>query len=135
MCITDNENGRYTRGGVVRFAVFLGKLNVILARDDDDITQNAVVKKQVEAFKQRNIEMVPKEAVKFTDNLGLWAKKYDSIYLGDIDLETDSYQKYLFIGASYVVKNYFQQYPISYHYLDKKGIGAMYSKKTKFSIE
>ena len=46
-----------------------------------------------------------------------------------------SYQKYLFIGASYTVKNYFQQFPLSYHYLDKKGIGAMYNKKSVFKIE
>lgn len=133
--ITDNKYGRYVKGGVVRFAIFLGKLNVLLTREDDNITVNAVIKKQKDKFKERNIEMVPKEAIKFTDNLGLWVKKYDSIYLGDVDLNIDSYQKYLFIGASYVVKNYFQQFPISYHYLDKKKIGSMYDKKSSFNIE
>ncbi len=133
--LTDNKYGRFTKGGVVRFAIFLGKLNVLLNRFDDDITKNQVRKDRMDNFKKYNIVPIPKKAYSISDNLGEWTKNYDSIYSGDIEFDVDTYYRYLYIGASYAVKNYYQQYPLSYHHLDKSNLGEMYRPDINFKIE
>ena len=40
--ITIDEDGRYDKGGLVRFALFMGKTNVMMARESDTEDQSKV---------------------------------------------------------------------------------------------
>jgi hypothetical protein len=55
--------------------------------------------------------------LRITDHDGEWANTYDSIYLGDTELDNGEYLK----GTPMIaLKTYEQQVTLSYHYIDKK---------------
>ena len=111
--ITDNEFGRYIRGGIIRFIVYPGKQKVVLNRSWDK--ENPQIKRDLE---MDNIKK------KIYDTKSSWIKEYDSVLLGP--LETAPNQK-IHNGISLTVKSYYQYKSLSYHYLDKKSIPQKYT--------
>jgi len=99
------------KGGVVRFALFLGITKVILNNIADSVDESNVKRELIN--KENNL--FENLTLRITDYDGKWAKKYDSIYVGDIEL--DNGEK-LTNSPFYVVKNYEQQIPLSYHFID-----------------
>ena len=110
--ITDNEFGRYIRGGVIRFVVYPGKSKVVMNRDWDP--ENEQRKSDFTASKEKN---------KIYDTKGEWVKEYDSVIVGPIKVDN----KILHNGTSLTVKSYYQYKSLSYHYLDKKTIPDQYT--------
>jgi hypothetical protein len=72
--ITYSEEIKYIDGGIIRFAIFPGKMNLVLKKESID----------------------------------LWFNNYDSLYIND----------YLENRTSYILKNYNQQVPLSFHRID-----------------
>ena len=101
-----DEDGKYTQGGIIRFILFLGKLDVILNHPHD------------KSKFQTPIKDLPKQLKlidKILDYGGEWAKNYNSIYFGRAKLENG----YIFNSCSqFVVKSFGQQYPLTLHMLD-----------------
>jgi hypothetical protein len=87
--ITDNEFGRYIKGGIVRFVLFLGKNKII-----------------------NNTELLNTN----------WTTKFDSIYYNKLDTPT------------WIVSKLDQQYPLSYHYIDKKSLSASFNANDVYFI-
>ena len=110
--ITDNEFGRYIKGGVIRFVVYPGKSKVVMNRDWDP--ENEQRKSDLTDSKERN---------KIYDTKGKWVKEYDSVIVGPIKVDN----KILHNGTSLTVKSYYQYKSLSYHYLDKKTIPDQYT--------
>ena len=102
--ITINDDGLYSQGGIVRFAIFTGKHTMLLGRKDDpeDILNNE---------QQPNMELI-KKTLKFRDVLGKWTKEFDSISQG-INV-VDGYN----LQMQLVIKEYRQQIPLSYFYVN-----------------
>tara|TARA_Y100000996_G_C22509297_1_gene637721 strand:+ start:29 stop:1306 length:1278 start_codon:yes stop_codon:yes gene_type:complete len=111
--ITDNEFGRYKRGGIIRFIVFPGKEKVVFNREWDKPNP------QIES--DRNLEFSKK---KIYDTTGLWTEQYNSVLVGPIEI---SKNQLLHNGTSLTVQNFFQYKPLSYHYLDKNTVPEQYS--------
>jgi hypothetical protein len=86
--------------GIVRFALFLENANFI----DNYPTGN-----DLETLNRQNTSNINNY-----DNL--WENKYDSIFLGNIELNDG---KILNDVPLIVLKNYEQQSPLSYHYINK----------------
>jgi len=121
--LTDNDFGRYTFGGIVRFAVFLGNHKTFLNRPHD----------KEDKSRYADGANIIAEKRKIVDVSGSWAKKYNSIHKGEMDIHQYNLagQK----GYTFVVKKFNQQYPLTYHKLDKNKMNAMYNPKTEYSIE
>jgi len=102
--ITRNDEGLYTRGGIVRFAVFTGKHTMLLGREDDpeDILNDE---------QQTNMELI-KKTLKFRDALGKWTEEYDSISQGVNVVDGITLQ------SQTVIKKFNQQFPLSYYYVN-----------------
>jgi hypothetical protein len=101
-----NENGL----GLVRFAVFLGDLKHILNYPCDQIDCSEY---KENVLKETELEL---KTLRITDYDGNWTDKYDSIYVGKLELDDKDVIK----DAPYwVVKEYEQQCPMSYHYIHK----------------
>lgn len=102
--ILDNT-GRHTAGGIVRYALFLGRHNMFLGRntDLDDTSKNS-----------KNFLHTP--FIKFRDSDGKWAKEYDSI--GTVGMKLTNDGIVTIIRPKYIVKDYKQQVPISFHYVN-----------------
>jgi hypothetical protein len=69
--------------------------------------------------------------IRITDYDGIWTKDYDSVYLGRIELDDGTFYKE---SPLYVVKDFNQQYPLSYHYINKKTLGEKYDSNSEYSI-
>lgn len=114
--IIGDREGRYDKGGIVRFAIFLGNMKVFLNHPLDKEDYSDLVKERIEInSKNKSWEM---KTIKLHDHDGKWAteEEYDSVYIGKAKLENG---KNFMNNPEFVVKKYEQQVPLTYHYLDK----------------
>jgi len=104
--------------GLIRFAVFLGANKVIenCPNDPDDESET----KQQRLSDDRVDTKLEELTMRISDHDGRWAENYDSVYLGPVELDDGTY----FHCNLLAVKNYNQQIPLSYHYVDKNMLGG-----------
>jgi hypothetical protein len=114
--LTNNDKGRYTKGGLVRYAIFLNNyMTVISSLEKGNKHKNlrfTVALKDFDDLKHATT------AEKFKYD---WAVNYDSLiscrynksHESD-DAESD--KKYS--DPTYILKNYIQQVPIEYYYVN-----------------
>jgi len=127
--MTDNEHGRYKKGGIVRIVLFLGKSKVKINLKTDEIDNSQMKRERLmNSSLNTNYE---KLSMRISDHDGLWAQMYDSVVLDTIELDDGSMLK---DTPMYVCKEYDQQLPLSYHYLNKKTLGEKYNSNIHFSI-
>jgi hypothetical protein len=118
--ITDN-----TKVGVVRFAIFIGNIKYIENYPNDPIDESEIKKQRLQHPNlDQNIERL---TMRISDHDGKWGDKYDSVYLGNIELDDGSYLNKQII----VVKEYEQQIPLSYHFINKN---TLKGRKKDYSI-
>ena len=116
--ITDNETGRYIKGGIVRFALFPGMTKYIENMPNDNIDDSEIKKNILE---DENNDMTYEiQTLRISDHDGIWAKHYDSVYLGNIELDNGSLLR---DTPMLVMKNHNQEIPLSYHYINKGKLG------------
>jgi len=109
---------------IIRFAIFAGNVKYIENNIDDPIDESEI-KSQLLKDSDSVIEQL---TMRISDHDGLWAREYNSAYLGVIELDNGTYLKNTpFI----VVKEYEQQLPLSYHYTNKK---KLEEDKEQYSI-
>jgi len=127
--ITDNENGRYIKGGIVRFALFIGNVNYIennidLPNDDSTIKKDRLNDNTLNV----NYE---KMTLRISDHDSVWTKTYDSLYLGKLELDDGSFiQEYPII----VTRDYNQQVGLSFHYINKNSLGNKFNSYCDYTI-
>jgi hypothetical protein len=127
--ITDNENGRYSKGGLVRFALFMGKTKYVEnslhdPNDESDIKKNRLNDSTI----NQKYEIL---TLRISDHDGIWTKTYDSLYLGNIELDDGSFiQEYPII----VTKDYNQQLCLSAHYINKNNLGDKFNPCYDYTI-
>jgi hypothetical protein len=121
--ITEN-NGKYIKGGIIRYAIFLGnclyKENFPL-----DETDKSNIKQLLLNTDDNKSE---KDTLRITDYDSLWETNYDSVYLGNIDMNVKN-------TPIYVVKDYKQQSSLSYHFIDKWYLGETFDENQHYSIK
>jgi len=120
--ITDNEFGRYSKGGVIRFALFIGTTKYIENTPNSPNDESEIKK---ERLNDPNLNQAYEIlTLRISDHDGLWTNVYDSAYLGNIELDDGSF---LEETPMIIVKDYNQQVPLSYHYIDKNKIGEKFN--------
>jgi hypothetical protein len=125
--ITDNEYGRYIKGGIVRFALFIGKTKYVDNFPNEDYDESLIKSERLEDDTlNRKYERLTH---RISDHDGLWAQNYDSIYLGKIELDDGTL---LDDAPIIVLKDYNQQVPLTYHYIDKQKLGEIYDSDTNY---
>ena len=121
--VTDNTYGRYSRGGIVRFAIFTGQTKYIENMPNDEIDKSEIKKNRLEdTTLDKNYEI---QTLRISDHDGKWAKNNDSVYLGNIELDNGSLIKET---PLIVLKDYNQQIPLSYHFINKETLGDKFEK-------
>ncbi len=76
----------------------------------------------------KNMEIL---TMRISDHDGKWAENYDSTFLGKIELDNGEYLKNTPI---YVLKEYEQQIPLSYHFIDKRYLKDLYDENNDYLI-
>jgi hypothetical protein len=99
--------------GLVRFAIFTGNVKYIENYPNDQVDESEIKKQRLQDPNlDQNIERL---TMRISDHDGKWAYKYDSVYLGNVELDDGSYLNKQII----VVKEYDQEISLSYHYINK----------------
>jgi len=119
--VTDKENGIYLKGGIIRFALFTGNTKYIENIPNYPIDESEIKKQRLnDSTLDTNYEV---QTLRISDHDGIWTKTYDSAYLGNIELDDGSFIKEC---PLIVLKEYNQQIPLSYHFIDKNNFGVRY---------
>jgi hypothetical protein len=129
--ITENNNGKYNKGGIIRYALFLGN-NFIKMNYPNDVIDESEIKKE----KMLNVEntmdyLYEKMTLRISDHDGLWKQNYDSVYLGNLELDDGNNLKN---SPIYVIKDYYNHTPLSYHYIDKRNLGIKFDENVDYQI-
>jgi len=97
--------------GIIRFALFVGKVKYIENHPNDEIDLSEIKQQRLnDDSLDKKIEHL---TMRISDHDGMWSLNYDSVHIGIIALDDDSL---LHVNNQIVVKEYNQQIPISYHY-------------------
>lgn len=96
--------------GIVRFALFMGHSKYI-ENYQNDTYDISIIKEEkiVDPFLNKTYEILTQ---RISDHDGLWNNKYDSVYLGKVQLDDG---KYLENTPLYVLKKFENQIPLSSH--------------------
>jgi hypothetical protein len=102
-----------TKMGLIRFAIFIGNVKYIENYPNDPVDESEIKKQRLQDQNlDQNIERL---TMRITDHDGKWADNYDSVYLGNLELDDGNFLK----KQLFVVKEYNQQMPLSYHLINK----------------
>jgi hypothetical protein len=119
--ITTDESGTYTKGGIVRFALFLGKSTCLLSRKND---------KDDTSVLSKNLKESKKYQINGRDGDGKWTQNYDSIHLGKRKYNSKTNPEGVMLYPQTTIKSFEQQLQLSYYYVDtsQKIIDNNYSR-------
>jgi len=122
--ITRNEYGVQKRGGIVRFLVFGNNTKFFLNRKDDVEDDSEISKKMA-----KDIPFI-KETLKMRDVDGKWAVDFDMAYIGSayVNKKHDKH-KFRRLTAQWAVRDYYQYFPLSYHYVNTDEFTKIKSKE------
>lgn len=114
----DFDQSDISKGGIVRFAVFTGVTKYFEnnVSDVNDLSEIKTLRLQYDNLDQ-NIERL---TLRVCDHDGIWSKDHDSAYLGCVELDNGTFIK----NPILVLKEYNQQVPLSYHYIDRKSVNS-----------
>jgi hypothetical protein len=124
------DNCKVVKGGIVRFALFVGKTKYVENSPNDPNDDSEIKKQRMEDNNlDKNKEI---QTLRISDHDGVWAKIYDSVYLGKLELDDGSF---LEDTPMLVLKDYKQQTPLSCHFIDKTTLGDKYEENNcRYSI-
>jgi hypothetical protein len=135
---TDNDDAvKYTKGGIIRYALFLGNNLVKMNYPNDTIDESEIKKAKLinseNAEKTENNDdyVYEKMTLRISDHDGLWKQNYDSVYLGKMELDNG---EYLRNTPLYVVKDYYNHTPLSYHHINKRTLGSTFDENADYQI-
>jgi hypothetical protein len=127
--LTDNSKGRYKSGGIIRFALFMDKTKVIQNHLLDGIDESEIKKERL--LDELLDVQYERLTMRISDHDGNWSKNYDSVVLGNIELDNGVKVKN---APIIVLKEYDQQIPLSYHYIDKSFLGEIFDNNGNYYI-
>jgi len=130
----DNEKAKYTKVGIIRYALFIGNNLVKMNYPNDTIDESEI--KKAKLINTENCEnngdyIYEKMTLRISDHDGLWKQNYDSVYLGKLELDNG---EYLRDAPLYVVKDYYNHTPLSYHHINKKTLGSTFDENSDYQI-
>jgi len=108
---TDFENALKCEDNksLIRFALFMGRTKYIENYPNDPIDDSEIKTQRLKDPElDQNMEYL---TVRISDHDGKWSNKFDSVYLGNIELDNGTYLRDI---PMIVVKTYEQQIPLSY---------------------
>lgn len=109
-----DDNGRYKRGAIIRFAVFIGDMKALLNHPNDRDDYSDIVKERIRLNpKSRKREMM---TIKLHDHDAKWSEKYDSVYIGKAILSNG---KTFMSNYEFVVKDNYSIITLTSHELDQ----------------
>jgi hypothetical protein len=101
------------KSGIVRFAIFTGITKYIENHPNDPVDKSDIKNQRLNDISLNQI--FERLTMRISDYDGIWSEDFDSCYLGNIELDNGEKIPY---SPLFVLKNYNQQVPLSYHYIN-----------------
>ena len=114
--LTVNEHGKHTRGGIVRFAVFLGRCRAFFLNGEEDRSDLSM--------HWANKDPLTKSKLALRDINGDWTRYFDSAYVGEYVFSYENKVKKRVVG--WTIKDYDYQIPLSCHEVDMRTVPDEY---------
>ena len=125
-----DEHNRFENGGIIRFAVFYDNMITFLNHHDDEQDDSLILKDLIEKDGENQFLLASR---KLRDHDGDWSKEHDCAYVGPV--KNPETGKKISKHPIFVVKKFEQQFPISYHRLDRKDFSNEYNASTSYYIQ
>lgn len=127
--INDERFKKESKGGVIRFAVFMKKIKYVDNNVDNELDHSETKNVRLNDTKlDVNYERL---TARISDHDGNWTNKYDSLSVGKVILDDGNEFK----DNHYIVlKDYEQQFPLSYHLIDKNFIDRSFERNAIYQI-
>jgi hypothetical protein len=126
-----DEHGRFIKGGLIRFAIFPGNTKVTTNCLDNSTDKSQITQNMLELDSSTMEYKNARNTIRFSDRDALWTQKYDSVYVGPMELDNgDTYQE----APMWVLKDYEQQIPLTIHSIDKRTLKETWSRGDKYYI-
>jgi hypothetical protein len=111
--ITKANSGKYIKGGIIRIALFMERIKIIQNLQSDEIDKSDIKRERMEdPTLDKHYEYM---TLRISDYDGNWVNEYDGVFVGPVELDDGTILKNTPI---YVVKDYNQQLPLTYHYIN-----------------
>lgn len=117
--LTVNKHGKHTRGGLVRFAVFLGRCRAFFMNGDEDRSELSMFWANKDPFVKAKLAL--------RDINGDWTRSFNSAYVGKYDLKIGEKTKTRI--PTWTIKDYDNQIPLSCHEVDIKSVPDEYDSE------
>jgi hypothetical protein len=127
--ITENNSGKYIKGGIIRYALFLGNYLIKENLADDEIDSSEI--KKARLINDELDYIYEKLTLRISDHDSLWNEKYDSVILGNIELDNGEILKET---PMFVTKSFEDQTPLSYHYINKSLLKENFNELENYEI-
>ena len=114
--LTVNEHGKHTKGGIVRFAVFLGRCRAFFLNGEEDRSELSMF--------WANKDPLIKSKLALRDINGDWTRYFDSAYVGEYNFNLNNELKKR--AAGWTIKDYDHQIPLSCHAVDMSTVPDKY---------
>ena len=127
LIITRDDTNIFTKGGVVKFVLFLGRSKVFLNRksDPEDDSEYTIDKANRSVFIENTM--------KIRDNDGKWTKEYDSVISTAYpDFKINNIES---LDPQIVLKKYSQHSSVSYVYIDTSNVHKSSDGLDKYSYD
>jgi len=118
--LTMNEYGKHTRGGIVRFAVFLGRCRAFFMNGEEDRSDLSMY------WAKQDPLVMAKLALR--DINGDWTRYFNSAFVGEYDFDAPDERKSK-RSAGWTIKEYENQIPLSFHEIDMSSVPDQYDSK------
>ena len=115
--LTVNEHGKHTKGGIARFAVFLGRCRAFFMTGEEDRSELSMF------WAKQDPLVLAKLALR--DINGDWTRYFNSAYVGEYDFDAPDDRK-VKRAAGWTIKEYDNQIPLSYHEIDMSTVPDEY---------
>jgi hypothetical protein len=114
--LTMNEHGKHTKGGIARFAVFLGRCRGFFLNGDEDRSELSIYWANKDPFVKAKLAL--------RDINGNWTRFFNSAYVGEYTIKLNNETKKRVTG--WTIKEYDNQIPLSCHEIDMKNVPDEY---------
>jgi len=114
--LTVNAHGKHTRGGVVRFAVFLGRCRAFFMNGEEDRSELSMYWADQDPFVKAKLAL--------RDINGDWTQAFNSAYVGEYELNIGGTTKNRI--PNWTIKDYDNQIPLSCHEIDMTSVPNEY---------
>jgi len=114
--ITRDDTPVFTKGGMVKFILYLGRTKVMLNKENDEKDNTA------ESLLLASKRPFYNELLRLRDSSGKWAVEYDSVIQPLMEIYDPELKRSRPLDPQFIIKNYEQQTPLQYAYFSTDNI-------------